>query len=233
MLVRAIIVEDETLTRHTIGRLLRDHGFKVWEAADAAACEAILRVEVINIALVDLGLPGRTGLAHRGSIAILAVTAQSQPDQRIAVLEAGADDYITKPFHPGELIARMRAVLRRHRAQVGDVLSIQGWEVDLDARQAVALEDRTDGSAAPIALTRGEVAILSLLAEAGGRIVSRELLAKAAARPDQTGDLRTVDTLIYRLRRKFQSKDGEAKSIIFAVPGLGYRLATAHHSGPL
>jgi two-component system, OmpR family, response regulator PhoP len=239
MLVRAIIVEDETLTRHTIGRLLRDHGFKVWEAADAAACEAILRVEVINIALVDLGLPGRTGqelissLAQRGSIAILAVTAQSQPDQRIAVLEAGADDYITKPFHHGELIARMRAVLRRHRAQVGDVLSIQGWEVDLDARQAVALEDRTDGSAAPIALTRGEVAILSLLAEAGGRIVSRELLAKAAARPDQTGDLRTVDTLIYRLRRKFQSKDGEAKSIIFAVPGLGYRLATAHHSGPL
>jgi DNA-binding response OmpR family regulator len=237
MNVRAVIVEDEALTRHALGRLLREQGWQVWEAADAAACDAILRSEVLNVALVDLGLPGRTGqelvasLAKLGSIAILAVTAQSDADQRIALLEAGADDYIIKPYHGGELIARIRAVLRRHRLQVGDFISIQGWEVDLNARTASASSSNSDMCGETIALTRGEVAILALLAEAGGRIVSRELLARAAARPDQSGDLRTVDTLIYRLRRKFQTKDGETKSIISAVPGLGYRLESANRLG--
>jgi DNA-binding response OmpR family regulator len=237
MNVRAVIVEDEMLTRHAIGRLLREQGWQVWEAADGAACDAILRNEVINVALIDLGLPGRKGqdlvasLAKLGSIAILAVTAQSHADQRIAVLEAGADDYVVKPFHNGELIARIRAVLRRHRLQVGDFISIQGWEVDVNARTATVSPSNNDIGGETIALTRGEVAILVLLAEAGGRIVSRELLARAAARPEQSGDLRTVDTLIYRLRRKFQTKDGETKSIILAVPGLGYRLEGAGRFG--
>jgi DNA-binding response OmpR family regulator len=188
-----------------------------------------MRDESIDLALVDLGLPGRTGqdliqsLAGPGAMAIVAVTAQSQPEQRVAVLEAGADDYIIKPFHDGELIARIRAVLRRRKAQIGNVIKIDNWEVDLDARVARALGG-SDGVSLQIALTRGEVAILSLLVEAGGRIVSRERLSKAAARRTQDGDLRTVDTLIYRLRRKFQTDRADTGLNISSVPGLGYRL---------
>jgi DNA-binding response OmpR family regulator len=233
MQVRAIIVEDETLTRHALGALLRAQGWHVWEASDAAACDAILRREAIDLALIDLGLPGRSGkdlictLANQGSVAILAVTAQGHPDQRIAMLEAGADDYIVKPFHDGELIARIRAVLRRRRVQLGNDIVIDNWRVDLDARTASILAT-TDGSLAhQISLTRGEASILSLLAEAGGRIVSRERLSKAAARPTQDGDLRTVDTLIYRLRRKLQLDETRPDQLITAVPGLGYRLNTS------
>jgi DNA-binding response OmpR family regulator len=230
MQVRAIIVEDEDLTRHALARLLRAQGWQVSEASDAAACDAILRDEMIDLALVDLGLPGRSGqeliasLAAMGSIAILAVTAQWQPDQRIAVLEAGADDYVIKPFHDGELIARIRAVMRRRKVQLGQVITIENWDVDLDARVARNARPAQGQMPVQISLTRGEVSILSLLAEASGRIVSRERLSKAAARPTQDGDLRTVDTLIYRLRRKFQNGDAEAGPFISAVPGLGYRL---------
>lgn len=230
MQVHAVIVEDETLTRQSLGKLLRSQGWQVWEASDAAACDAILREELIDLALVDLGLPGRTGqeliksLASSDTMAILAVTAQWQPEQRVAVLEAGADDYIIKPFHDGELIARIRAVLRRRKSQIGNVITIDRWEVDCDARVARAAEG-ADRAPQEIALTRGEVAILALLAEAGGRIVSRERLSKAAARRAQDGDLRTVDTLIYRLRRKFQTDGADSGLNISAVPGLGYRLA--------
>ncbi|WP_295531143.1 response regulator transcription factor [Novosphingobium sp. Chol11] len=229
MQVHAVIVEDETLTRQSLGTLLRAQGWQVWEASDAAACDAILREESIDLALIDLGLPGRTGqeliadLAGSKTIAILAVTARWQPEQRIAVLEAGADDYVVKPFHNGELIARIRAVLRRRKAQIGNVIKIEGWEVDLDARVARA-DTHSDAASVQIALTRGEVAILALLAEAGGRIVSRERLSKVAARRAQDGDLRTVDTLIYRLRRKFQAGNDDSGLNISSVPGLGYRL---------
>lgn len=229
MRVHAVIVEDEAFTRQSLGRLLRAQGWHVWEASDAVACDAILREEFIDLALVDLGLPGRTGqeliksLASSDTMAILAVTAQLQPEQRVAVLEAGADDYIIKPFHDGELVARIRAVLRRRKAQIGNVIKIDRWEVDLDARVARAAEG-SDRYPLEIALTRGEVSILSLLAEAGGRIVSRERLSKAAARRAQDGDLRTVDTLIYRLRRKFQIDSAETGLNISSVPGLGYRL---------
>lgn len=230
MQVRAIVVEDETLTRHALAKLLRAQGWKVFEASDSAACNVILREEAVDLALVDLGLPGQSGqelirdMASGDTMAILAVTAQWHPEQRIAVLDAGADDYVTKPFHDGELVARIRAVMRRRKMQIGTVVSLENWELDLDSRIARCLAPGGDAAAEPVHLTRGEVSILSLLAEAGGRIVSRERLSKAAARPTQGGDLRTVDTLIYRLRRKLQVDDADQNAFIAAVPGLGYRL---------
>ena len=239
MLVRAIIVEDETLTRHALGKLLRDQDWHVWEAGDACACEAVLRDEVLDVAIVDLGLPGKTGLelietiSKIGSIGILAVTAQSHHDLRVATLEAGADDYIVKPYHDGELVARIRAVLRRRKAQLGNVISLEHWEVNLDARTARSKITERNREIKELSLTRGEVSILAVLAEAGGRIVTRERLSKAAARPMHDGDLRTVDTLIYRLRRKFQRDEADNNAFIISVPGLGYRLITARAAAML
>jgi DNA-binding response OmpR family regulator len=239
MQVHAVIVEDETLTRHALAALLRAQGWQVWEASDASACDAIVRDETIDLALVDLGLPGRTGqdlirsLASSDTMAILAVTAQWQPEQRVAVLEAGADDYVIKPFHNAELIARIRAVLRRRKMQIGNVIRIDNWEIDLDSRVARGAVGPPGAPVLQIALTRGEVSILALLAEAGGRIVSRERLSKAAARRTHDGDLRTVDTLIYRLRRKLQADNAAAALNISSVPGLGYRLGSTGQASHL
>lgn len=231
MAVRAVVVEDEPITRQTLAALLRSQGWHVCEASDAAACDAIMRDERVDLALVDLGLPGRSGqeliaqlAGSNDGLAILAVTAQWQPEQRIAVLEAGADDYIVKPFHDGELVARINAVLRRRKSQIGTTIAIQQWQVDLDSRIARYRCEQPGEARADIALTRGEASILALLAEAGGRIVSRERLSRAAARPAQQGDLRTVDTLIYRLRRKFAAPGQDGSAFIMAVAGLGYRL---------
>lgn len=229
MQIRAVVVEDEALTRQAIAKLLRQQDWLVSEACDAAACEALLRNSKFDVAIVDLGLPGKSGqdliaaLGATNDIAILAVTAHGDPDKRIATLEGGADDFIVKPYHSGELIARIRAVLRRRAAQTDDEFFIQNWRINLTSHIASFQSDQGNPNEQKVSLTRGEVAILALLADANGRIVSRERLSRAAARPSQEGDLRTVDTLIFRLRRKFQKIDGRSEASIVTVPSLGYR----------
>lgn len=222
-MISVAIVEDEDFTRRAIGLALRDQGFEVHEAADAHACKPLLNAHRIDVLLLDLGLPGLQGmdfaaeLRGRGKMGLIVVTRQSAPAARIQALDLGADDYLVKPVHFGELAARIRSVARRCRPDAERWKSIGSWTVDLDARIA------TNGTK-NANLTRGEFDILVRLIEAEGRIVSREDLLRAVSRRPQDADLRSVDALLSRIRRKLQS--GADDDLIVTAPGFGYRLGS-------
>jgi two-component system response regulator MtrA len=221
-MIRIVIVEDEDLTRRALGLAMRDQGFEVHEAADSIACKALLDRLRVDAVVLDLGLPGLDGLTFaaqlrvRADIGVLVVTRREATESRIEALDLGADDYLVKPVHYGELAARIRSVVRRRsprrdrRVRVGRLL------VDLEARTAV-----NDG--VETTLTRGEFDILARLIEANSKIVSREELLATISRNPVESDLRSVDTLVSRIRRKV-CNDPETPDFIITAPGFGYRL---------
>ena len=171
--------------------------------------------------MLDLGLPDQDGidlaaeLRRQGDVGLVVVTRRASPDSRIEALDGGADDYLVKPVHFGELAARIRSVMRRRRMPGRQTLRIGLWIVDLDARTVL------DGGATA-GLTRGEFDILARLIAAGGGIVSREDLLTTISRRPHDADLRSVDVLVSRIRRKL----GRAceSDPITTVPGFGYQL---------
>ncbi|HZL01372.1 MAG TPA: response regulator transcription factor [Caulobacteraceae bacterium] len=222
-MIRIVVVEDEPLTRRVLELGLSREGFEVVSAPDAASCRAILASRRIDAVVLDLGLPDADGMVlaseirAKGGLGLLVVTRRREPESRIEALDLGADDYLVKPVHLGELSARIRSVLRRRRPAGPNRRRLGGWLIDLDARTAVA-------SSGAAELTRGEFDLLALLIEADGRVVGREELLKAISRNPEEGDPRSVDVLVSRLRRKLAECSREAE-IILTAPGLGYRLA--------
>jgi DNA-binding response OmpR family regulator len=222
-MIRVAVVEDESLTRRAISLALRDQGFEVHEAVDAHACKSLLRSQKIDVMLLDLGLPGLDGLSFaaelrdRGEMGLIVVTRQAAPEARIRALDIGADDYVVKPVHYGELAARIRSVIRRCQPAFGRRKRIGRWTVDLEARTV------TDGEKSA-SLTRGEFEILVRLIEAGAKIVSREDLLAAVSRNPLESDLRSVDALVSRIRRKLADRS-EGEACIVTAPGFGYRLS--------
>jgi DNA-binding response OmpR family regulator len=221
-MIRIAIVEDEELTRRAIALAMRERGFEVYEASDALACKALLKQQRVEAVVLDLGLPGFDGLRfttelrEQVDIGIVVVTRRGAQEARIEALDLGADDYLVKPVHFGELAARIRSVVRRRYPLRGRRKRVGQWLVDLETRSAVS------GSiTAP--LTRGEFDILARLLEANSKIVSRDELLQVVSRRPMDADLRSVDTLISRLRRKL-GDDPEAPTLIITAPGFGYRL---------
>ena len=218
------VVEDETLTRRAIALSLREAGFTVYEASDAFACRALLRQTRLDVIVLDLGLPGIDGMSFArevrssSDIGLIVVTRQSAPEARIAALDLGADDYLVKPIHYGELAARIRSVMRRSDRERGRRKKVGQWIVDLGAR-TVTQETHA------VTLTRGEFDILARLVEADTKIVTRQELLSMISRAPQESDLRSVDALVSRLRRKLDDTEGD--SLIATAPGFGYRLAIA------
>lgn len=216
------VVEDEMLARKAIALSLRQAGYTVHEAADALACRALLRQTRLDLVVLDLGLPCLDGMSfarelRNGSdVGLIIVTRQSAAETRIAALDIGADDYLVKPIHYGELAARIRSVLRRSSREHGRRKRLGHCIVDLEARTV-----SKGGEAGN--LTRGEFEILTRLMQAGTRIVTREALQSVISRSPQESDLRSVDALVSRLRRKL-SELGNVNLIVTA-PGFGYRLA--------
>lgn len=217
--LRIVVVEDEPLTRATLVAFLTRQGHVVRPASCVASCRAALREEAADVVLLDLGLPGEDGLGYArelreiGATGVIVVSERSEVSTRIAALNEGADDYLTKPVHLDELAARVGSVARRRTAVEGVQLRVGPILLDLARRRV-----ETDGQ--DVSLTRGEFDLLHKLAEAGGKIVSREALSEAVARGE--GDLRSVDALVSRLRRKLPSSaDGP---LIVTAPGFGYRL---------
>ena len=224
-MIRVAIVESEDIARRAMAIALRDQGFEVHETADAMSCNALLKRQRVEAIVVGNGLPGLDGptfatqLRARIDVGILIITQLSTPEDRIEALDLGADDYLVKPVHLGELGARIRSVVRRcfplrlRRRRVGE------WTIDLDARAATS-------GAGPANLTRGEFDILARLIEANSKIVSREDLQGVISREPSDSDLRSVDTLVSRLRRKLGDQS-ETSSLIVTAPGFGYRLRSA------
>ena len=221
---RVAVVEDEPLSCKAMVLALRSEGFTAHGASDAYACRALMEAEDIDLVVLDLGLPGLDGLTFarelrgRGKVGLVIVTRRSEPEARIAALDLGADDYLVKPVHLGELAARLRSVLRRTHPYRGRRRRVGPWIVDLDARTVSAGE-------VGASLTRGEFDILAKLVEAEAKIVSRQDLASIVSRNPEDADLRSVDALVSRLRRKLDGPGDE--SLIVTAPGFGYRLGEA------
>jgi two-component system phosphate regulon response regulator OmpR len=223
-----LVVDDDERLRRLLVRYLTDHGFRVTAAADAAEARACLRSVRPDLMILDVTMPGETGLdfvddLRRGGDAdlpVLLLTARGAPEDRIAGFEAGADDYLGKPFDPYELVLRARALLRR----VGSVLvaapldigPVRLGEAEFDPGRG---ELRNAGG--PIRLTGGEVALLTALARKPNEILSREEIAEALGM-EEPGE-RAIDVQVTRLRRKIE-RDSREPRFLHTVRGRGYVL---------
>lgn len=223
-----LVVEDSPENRQLLTTYLRQEGFVVLEAADGAEFHAVLETATPALVILDIQLPDTDGLTlaletrRRSDAGIIFVTARDNDFDRVAALELGGDDYVTKPVNLRELLARVRSVLRR-RARSGPGLSrnyrFAGYQLDLVRRELL------DGNNERVALTTGEFNVLAALVVHAGDPVSREYLLEAISQRDALEvSERTVDTLIRRLRRKLEPNPRQPR-LILTVHGVGYQLA--------
>lgn len=225
-----LIVEDDRPTRELISRYLTEHAFAVDAVTNGREMDRYLAQNRVDLIVLDLMLPGEDGLsicrrlrAH-SNLPILMLTAKSDEVDRVVGLEMGADDYLVKPFGPRELLARVRALLRRGAATPPLTrerrFSFGGFVIDLDARELV------DHSNAPVALTAAEFDLLACFIQHPRRVLTREqILSWTRGRMADPFD-RTVDMQISRLRRKLDAASPSTK-LITTVRNGGY-LFTAH-----
>ena len=219
MMPRIIVVEDEPLVRELYVRTLASSGLDAAGAPDAETCRSMLRAAPADLVMLDLGLPGTDGmtfareLRRKGDIGLVIVSRRQAAEDRVEALGLGCDDFLVKPVHLGELCARVQAVLRRRRPRHS--LAFGSVLLDSDARTVEA-------AGVPVDLTRGEFILLEALARAGGRVLGREQLSSAVSRNPEESELRTVDALVRRIRRKLEVHGVEGA--ISTVPGEGYRI---------
>jgi len=217
---RILIVEDDERIRSSMRLALEDEGYSVEDTGSGEDAVARFSAEPFELVLIDLMLPGIDGfeacrtLRHQSTVPIIMVTARSDTHDVVAGLEAGADDYVTKPFVAKELAARIRALLRRSRADEGSaVLSFGDVEIEPDAGVV-----RRDGQ--EIHCTRTEFRLLCELADHPGKVLSREHLLEQVWGYDYFGGTRTVDVHVRRLRAKLGP---EHEALIGTVRNVGYR----------
>lgn len=224
-----LLVEDDARIREALRLALTDEGYRVIEAGTGEQALALLASNgpEPDVVLLDLMLPGMDGLAvcarirERGDLPIIMVTARTGPNEVIAGLEAGADDYVTKPVDAGELGARIRALLRRVRAGSDVPAALELGELTVRVSEGRVLR-----GAEEVPLTKTEFRLLCTLALAGGDVVTREQLLERVWEYGYFGDTRLLDVHIRRLRRKIEPDPGQPTHVV-TVRGVGYRLGTS------
>lgn len=225
-----LVVDDEPTSRHILAGYFESEGYLVREAQTAEQAEAILEEETIDLILLDIRMPGKDGLTLtrelrvNSDIGIILVTMRQDDVDRIVGLECGADDYVTKPFNPREVLARAKNLiqrvqqLRQLRLAVtsGDSYrTFNGWTLDVNLRRLIYLDDEK------VQLTDGECQLLmALISHAGVAMTRDDLMDKIRNREWLPND-RTIDVLIGRLRRKLRD-DSADPNIIITVHGTGY-----------
>ena len=219
-----LIVDDDRQMRSMLRRYLTGEGFRVTEAEDGATMRAAFGVTRIDLVLLDLVMPGEDGisLAHdirqRGSTPIIMLTGKTDIIDKVAGLEAGADDYIPKPFHLREVLARIRTVLRRVQpappapaeqpaTAATEVLAFEDWELDLATREL-----RRAGGAA-VGLTSGEFDLLRAFATNPNRVLDRDTLMNLVKGRDWAAYDRSIDAQIVRLRRRIEADPANPRLI--------------------
>jgi two-component system response regulator RegX3 len=227
MKARVLVVDDEPAIRESVAYALEREGFDVEAVADGESALETARTVPLDAIVLDIMLPDVPGtevcrrLRGVSAVPIVLLTAKDTEVDRVVGLELGADDYVTKPFSLVELIARVRAVLRRReldRAEAGaPLLRVDGLEID-----RLRHEVRVDGR--EVDLTPSEFRLLSMLASAPGRAFTRRELVQELWRSDFVGDERICDTHIVGLRRKVET-DPARPARILSVRGVGYKLA--------
>jgi two-component system alkaline phosphatase synthesis response regulator PhoP len=224
---RVLVVEDEIKIARLVRDYLRPAGFDVLEAADGATALAVAKSDRPDMIVLDLGLPGMDGLdvtrrlRANSSVPIIMLTARSEETDRIVGLELGADDYVTKPFSPRELVARIRAVLRRAEATLGGGELIRAGPVEIDIPKRRVLVDGDE-----VVVTTTEFDLLLVLARQPGRIYTRAQLLDALHGVSFDSYERSVDAHIKNLRRKLEP-DPKRPSLVLTVYGVGYKFADA------
>ena len=219
-----VVVEDDAVTRTKLAGYAEAAGHRVSEAEDGDGMWRILERDAADLILLDINLPREDGLdltrklRAQSRVGIILVTVRTDEVDRIVGLEIGADDYITKPFNPRELLARVKSVLRRAGdgpREPSPGRRFAGWTFSTAARKLISPEGEI------VQLTRAEHELLAALVEHPGQVLSRErLLALITHRSWDPSD-RTIDVLVRRLRRKIEQNPG-APELIVTVHGEGY-----------
>lgn len=221
--IRVLVVDDEAQIRRALKSVLlaRHYEVDLAETGEEALDLAVDRAP--DIIVLDLSLPGMTGLEvcerlrdwYAGPILILSV--RNADADKIAALDLGADDYLTKPFSTGELLARIRALLRRAQGPETSVAEIRVGDLRIDfAKRLVTVSDE------PVRLTRIEFDILALLARNAGRVVTSRMLLESVWGPEYVADTQTLRVHVSHLRRKIE-RPGDVPRYILTEPGVGFR----------
>jgi len=222
-----LVVEDDDGIRNVLRVLLEGESYRVVEAETARRAEIEARSHKPDLVLVDLGLPDGDGIdvikrvRAWSPVPILVLSARTRETEKIAALDAGADDYVTKPFSAAELLARVRAALRRNVRGTDRAAAFRfgAVDVDLDRRSA-------EGPGGAVHLTPLEYRVLECLVRHGDRIVRSDQLLREAWGPDKSGDTRTLRVCIKNLRDKLEPDPRRPKYLVTET-GLGYRLRLA------
>ncbi|HYD10481.1 MAG TPA: response regulator transcription factor [Acidimicrobiales bacterium] len=221
---RILTVEDDERIRTSVKMALEDEGWDVVEAESGEQAVDLFANQPTDVVLIDLMLPGIDGfelcrtIRRSSDVPILMVTARTDTHDVVAGLEAGADDYVTKPFQPKELSARIRALLRRARPAESGNPHLRFGELEVIPAEGVV---RREGD--EVHLTKTEFRLLCELASAPGRVFSREQLLERVWGYDYFGDGRLVDVHVRRLRTKVEPDAANPRHVV-TVRGLGYKL---------
>lgn len=238
-----LVVDDDEEIRSLLARYLSEHGFRTLVAADGESMRASLARQAVDLIVLDLMLPGEDGLSLcrwlrlTDSTPVIFLTARDDRTERVVGLEVGGDDYVTKPFDPRELVARIRAILRRTRGQAevpaaaivqgdrsGDRFRFDGWLLDARGRRLI------DPSGLAVELSPGEFDLLLVFVESPRRVLDRDHLLDRTRGRGFTPFDRSIDVQISRLRRKLE-RPSDAPALIRTVRGAGYVFAARVERG--
>jgi two-component system OmpR family response regulator len=218
--MKLLLAEDDALLADALSTQLRGAGFQVAHAPNGAVAEYLLEREQHDIAVLDLGLPMLDGLSvlqklrqHQPDLPVILLTARDSLDDRVAGLQAGADDYVTKPFDFPELLARLQALLRRSQRRQGVASQVGRLALDEGARRAWVAGE-------PMELSGREWTLLSLLVQQQGKVVTKEQIHAAWSDEAEVGGGNAIEVYVHRLRRKTEG----AGVNIRTVRGIGYLL---------
>jgi DNA-binding response OmpR family regulator len=228
---RILVVDDDPRIRTMLSRYLEDEGFAVALAENGDTFRAELARAPADVVLLDINLPGEDGLtlarelrARDPGIGIVMLTGRGDVIDRVVGLEVGADDYIPKPFHLREVLARIKTVLRRSRrpdaaaapaGEAADCLRFEGWQIDLGRRQLTGPDGRE------VALTSGEFDLLRVFVQNPHKVLDRDRLMDLTRGRDWSVYDRSIDTQVSRLRKKIEADQGNP-ALIKSVRGVGY-----------
>jgi two-component system OmpR family response regulator len=226
-----LVVDDDGEIRHLVAKFLRENGYRVTAAREGREMRQVMADAVIDLVVLDLMLPGTNGLdlcrevRKTSDLPIIMLTARGAEADRIVGLELGADDYLAKPFSPRELLARIKAVLRRASSAPlprggGHMLSFEGWTLDMQRREL------TNPAGVVVDLSTGEYDLLLTFLEAPQRVLTRDQLMDAAKHRLATGYDRAIDVQVSRLRRKIDVSE-EGQEMIKTIRGTGYLFVPA------
>ncbi len=225
---RILIADDEAELRQLLQRFFTEHGMTVRTVVDAAGAHRLLARERFDVLVLDVMMPGEDGLslcrrlrAQGETVPILMLTARGQPLDRVGGLEAGADDYLPKPFHPQELLARVQAMVRRQRLLGAHGGPIGDLPVSFGRFTLHAVQRRLERDGEPVAISSAEFSLLQALVANAGRPLGRDRLIELSRGRGHEATDRSIDVQVMRLRRLIED-DPAAPRHIRTVWGVGY-----------